>query len=508
MNATEQQDHQSERPLVLVPDANVLIHGKALVDMPWEEFGRPKVEVLFVPPMVRELDKLKTQTGRQNKLARQLSSDIRSLISAPNRSAEIREVNPAVIKRLELRAVTESLHPALRLDHADQALINYILWLRQEGNDVLLLTDDTICGTTAHEVGLPVRFLPEAWLRPPEPDESARENARLKAEVQRLTAAEPKVELRFQNTADTPLTELRAGLTRWPALSDAEIGALIKEVERLCPQAISFDLPQPRAIDALAERIGRISRPLVRSIYEPATEEEIERYKTIEYPEWLETVRSVFASLHHALEIRTEWPRVVAVAANRGTRPATEALLTIQARGAITLLNEDDLDEDEEGETDPSVEVDRLELPLPPTPPRGRTKTFDPLEIYRGLNAGALPTISPRSLHLPHLSLPTPRESDAFYWRAGRRDWSGTMELECASWRHGQDPIRFVLRVRPKEQVATSAAVEISVHAHNITKPQVVRLPVQFDYEDGSTFAEGLALVELLGHSAGARRRL
>ena len=221
MNA-EQRDPQVERPLLLVPDANVLIHGKALVDMPWAEFGRSKVEVLFVPPMVRELDKLKTQTGRQNKLARQLSSDIRSLISAPNRSAEVRRMNPSVVKRLELRAITEPFHSALRLDHADQALINYAIWLQQEGNDVILLTDDTICGTTAQEVGLPVHFLPETWLRQPEPDESARENARLKAEVQRLTAAEPKVKLGFQDAADTPFTELRVGLTRWPALSHAE----------------------------------------------------------------------------------------------------------------------------------------------------------------------------------------------------------------------------------------------------------------------------------------------
>lgn len=80
--------------------------------------------------------------------------------------------------------------PALRLDHADQASINYAFTLRQEGNDVLLLTDDTICGTTAQGVGLSVQFLPESWRRQPEPDESAKESARLKAKVQRLSAAE------------------------------------------------------------------------------------------------------------------------------------------------------------------------------------------------------------------------------------------------------------------------------------------------------------------------------
>ena len=502
-----------ERSLVVVPDANVLIHGKALVDLPWAELGRSKVEVLFVPPMVRELDKLKTQTGRPNKIARQLSSDIRALITAPDRRAEVRRANPAVGKRIELGAVTESLHPALRLDHADQALINYALWLRQEGNDVLLLTDDTICGTTAQEVGLPVHFLPDAWLRQAEPDESAKENARLKAEVQRLSAAEPKVELSFRDSAGAALTELRVGLTRWPALSDAEADELMAQVQRLCPQATSFERPKLKATDALLDRFERMSQLSAfgsRSVYEPATAEEIEHYTTAEYPDWLESVRSSLASLHHTLEARTQWPHVVAVAANVGTRPATEPLLTIQARGAIALLNEDDVNEDADAddEEESSAKARRFELPLPPTVPRGRTKTVDPLGIYRGLNAGAYATVTPLPLHLPHLSPPKPRDSDAFYWRTGRRDWSGTMELECASWRHGQDPLHFALSVRPEEQVATSAVIEISVHAHNIADPRVVRLAVRIDYEDGPTVDEGRALVELLCRTARAKGRL
>ena len=508
MGEAEQGSEESERPLVVVPDANVLVHGKALVDLPWAELGRSDVEVLFVPPMVRELDKLKTQTGRQNKIARQLSSDIRALITAPDRRAEVRKASPAVSKRVELRSVTESLHPALRLDHADQALINYALWLRQQGDDVVLLTDDTICGTTAQEVGLPVHFLPEAWLRQPEPDDTAKENARLKAEVQRLSAAEPKVQLTFQDDAGQPLTELRAGLTRWPALSGPEVDELMADVQRLCPPATSFERPQPRATDVLRGRLERMSQLSVfgaRSVYEPATEVEIERYKTAEYPEWLESVRSALASIHDTLEAATEWPNLVAVAANVGTRPATEALLSIQARGAIELLNDDDVDEDQEPV---SGKAARLELPLPPAPPRGRTKTVDPLGVYRGLNSGAFATAHAIPLQIPHLLPSKPRVSDAFYWRAGRRDWVRAMELECASWRHGQEPLQFALRVRSEEKVATSGVIEISVHAHNIADPRVAKLPVRFDYQEGLTLGEARALVHMLGQTARAKGRL
>jgi hypothetical protein len=57
--------------LTVIPDTNVLIHGKSLADIPWTELGRAKIEILFVPPTIRELDKLKNQTGRPNKIARQ-----------------------------------------------------------------------------------------------------------------------------------------------------------------------------------------------------------------------------------------------------------------------------------------------------------------------------------------------------------------------------------------------------------------------------------------------------
>jgi hypothetical protein len=130
----------------------------------------------------------------------------------------LRKSGPTLSKRVELRSVTETLNAALRLDHADQTLINYALHLQRDGADVLLLTDDTICGTTAQEVGLATHFLPEHWLREPELDKSGKEIARLKAENSRLIKAEPEVKLAFRDRADKPITRLDVSLTRWPAL--------------------------------------------------------------------------------------------------------------------------------------------------------------------------------------------------------------------------------------------------------------------------------------------------
>jgi len=133
-------------------------------------------------------------------------------------------------------------------------------------------------------------------------------------------------------------------VTHWPTLSEAELDELMADVQRLCPQATSFERPQPPATDALLSQFERLSLPSAfysRSLYEPATEKEIERYKTEDYPNWLASVRSSLASLHHTLGARREWPLVVAIAANAGTRPALNALLTVHARGAIVLLEHD-----------------------------------------------------------------------------------------------------------------------------------------------------------------------
>ena len=101
------------RPLTVVPDANVLIHGKSLSELPWADLSRPIIEVLLVPPTIAEIDKLKVETGRPKKIARQLSSDIRALIRAGGQT-KIRNSGPTVSKRVELRrAATEPLHPTL-----------------------------------------------------------------------------------------------------------------------------------------------------------------------------------------------------------------------------------------------------------------------------------------------------------------------------------------------------------------------------------------------------------
>lgn len=63
----------SSEPQIVVPDCNVLIHGKALRSLPWEEWGQKAIEILIVGPVLGELDTVKTRPGRPGRIAREIS---------------------------------------------------------------------------------------------------------------------------------------------------------------------------------------------------------------------------------------------------------------------------------------------------------------------------------------------------------------------------------------------------------------------------------------------------
>lgn len=91
-----------------------------------------------------------------------------------------------------------------------------------------------------------------------------------------------------------------------------------------------------------------------RTVHEPATEDEIENYRTQKYPDWLEQVRTALGSLHDTLQAHTDPPWVLAVAANKGTRPAQDTLLSMVAMGNFAIRDEDVSDgADDDGDEAP-----------------------------------------------------------------------------------------------------------------------------------------------------------
>jgi hypothetical protein len=289
-----------------------------------------------------------------------------------------------------------------------------------------------------------------------------------------------------------------------------EVAALMEEVEHLCPPATSFERPSAPT-DAFGEAsrrladVVRMSGLLQREVYEPATNEEIERYKTKDYPAWLAEVRRALESLHHDLQGRTRWPSVVVEAANVGTRPALDVRLRMAAHGAFTITCSDDGDE-EEGEEAP-VSTEPFRLPLPPAPPRGRLRATGLLGLDWA--TGQIDASSLRTLDIPRLGPPPARQADAFYWRSGRNGPTKLKELECMSWRHHRDDaMQFELTISSDELVDNGGALEIDVHAANLSDPASAKLPVRIRFADAATLTEAEKLVQVLGGAARTHKRL
>ena len=250
----------SSQPLIVVPDCNVLIHGKALHSLPWEEWGQEAIEIVIVGPVLGELDAVKNRPGRPGRIARDVNSEIRTLLDKPDHENVLRESNPRVTRRLWLgqKEAREARREGIDLTHGDQAIINRALWWLDNGREVIFLTDDTLAAANAKEFGLPYRLLPQTWLRPTESDETQKEATRLKAEIARLQASEPQLEGWFEDADGKRIERIDATLKPYLAIAPELIEPLVARVRQANPVAV----PEPATNSATTAPI-KASPPAV-----------------------------------------------------------------------------------------------------------------------------------------------------------------------------------------------------------------------------------------------------
>ena len=74
-----------------------------------------------------------------------------------------------------------------------------------------------------------------------------------------------------------------------------------------------------------------------RRVFRPATHEEIEQYRDEDYPRWLERCEETLRAYHRTLQAETSVLGFAFLAENSGTRPAADALVTIEARGGFEI---------------------------------------------------------------------------------------------------------------------------------------------------------------------------
>jgi hypothetical protein len=473
-------------PLIIFPDTNVLVQGRALHDLPWSELGTGPIDLVLCGPVIRELDRLKTRPGRAGKVARAYSAKVRELMSSADKSEVLLESNPRVM--LRLAPGKTNLAPqrqGLDVSHDDQAIINQALARLDQDEDVVLLTGDNFAALAAEEFGLPARLMPEHWLKEPEKDDSARELARRDAEIARLKATEPKLEHRFIDSDRNEIERLEVTMKRYQAVKLEDVDRLVARVVALAPMAAvtpvaAANYVQPQATGRGFD-LSKISYPSLGMT--PVTEADVEKYES-DYREWLARVRNKIAGFHAEWNRRREWPRAIFCATNTGTRPANDVLVEVKASGDFQLTGyRQDADDNKRPERG-----NWLELSLPPTPPK-------PMPRSVGLLSRHWPGRDPSELSRPFFpTMPPRRDDDAFYWKVGRSDPTEVLSLECKAWRHGRDEEEFSFRVWARDECEVRGLITARINASNLTDPTERRLPLRITFEDCDclTMAESL----------------
>lgn len=466
------------QPLAVVPDTNVLIHGRALHELPWSELAVEEIEVLIVGPVLRELDALKTRAGRPGRIARDVSCELRALLAGPEEGDVIAQAGPRVTRRLWLGDEARTpVRDGIDVTHGDLAIINRALWLLDRGRDVLLLTDDTLAAAHAKEFGLPFRLLDEAWLRAPEADEAQKEVARLKAEIARVRSTEPVLRGWFVDEVGEPVERVDATLGRHLAVEESQVEELMERVLKANPMAPELPSPaKPAPRPPGPVDLAFIDADMDRH-FSPILERADRKYRE-EYASWTDAVRRKLADLHREWDRRRRWPRLTLMASNEGSRPAEEALVEIVVQGDFTVMRptkwKGDAAKMERAKRDTG-----LSIPMPPTPPIRQTAASLLLGHARNVDLLRSPFA-----HGPLLGLSRTRDADAFYWRTGRGEPVRSLELDCASWRHAREPEDFPFVVGGRDDAPVRGLVVGRLSAANLGTPVEVRLPVRIGFED------------------------
>ena len=329
------------RILYLFPDTNLFIQCRALGELgwtAWKEFD--EVHLIVSRPVQSEIDKHKNQGGaRLARRAKAATSLLREILGDEAGHKVVREAGPTVklFIRLELK---ENPDLSDRLDYRepdDRLVRTADAFLQQNPDtDARILTHDTGPMASARMVGVPVEAIPDDWLLPPESTEAEKKIKELEGEIARLKKTEPNIRIRCVLYSDHEETEkIEIEVPRYLALTEEEVSGLMGRIASRFPMATEFGSQEPGERDT---HMRTALRGFANQVFVPATNEEISSYKNKKYPEWIEGCKEILCDYHNLLERRARPPTFIFSITNDGTRPAKDALITIEAKGRFEIM--------------------------------------------------------------------------------------------------------------------------------------------------------------------------
>ena len=505
-------------------DTNLFIQCHPLQQLDWSRWrGFEQVRLIVSSPVMHEIDRLKTRGGRVGKRARAASAMFREMLGQTHKL--VHDQSPRVVLSVEPQHTpTLDLTERLNYQERDHQLLGTVHAFGQSNptSDVRLLTHDTIPLYTAQGLDLTADQIPDDWLLPPETTETERKMAALQAENTLLKAAEPSFSIHCEDQSDTTVERYHASYTWYEPLTEAEVHSLMQRLKARFPLATDFGSREPAERPAPPTVANRLFS--TRQVFTPATDEEIEKYRDEDYPRWLERCEETLRAHHRTLQAETPVLGFAFLAENSGTRPAADALVTIEARGGFEIRPPpfDDTDEDREGEDKASGSLESGALPPPPVAPRGRWKNTvggQPGDVLRTFSligrsmqdlsgiANPDPHILTRPLAIPSFDPPDPRDPNAFHYKPRRpAEPQASFALECAQWRHDNEAATFFGEIHvPTDRDAAEGLLVCRIQAANLSKSVSCRIPVRIAIAHVSALESARGMVEALDDTLGSR---
>jgi hypothetical protein len=471
--------------MIFFPDTNFFLHFKDPQEIPWSAVtADDHVRLIICANTQRELDKKKFELkGRALRHARKWASIIGEILDTET-PKELRPNRPRVTLELHLeRQKGWSAPPELDAAVPDDAYVADVLaYIDATGNtECALLTADTGPRGKAKRHGLRAlsAWQPD-WELPEETDERDKKINHLE---QQLTAAQ-KVGPAISATTkigELAVREITVEVTRYPALTEPEIAALLAELEMSHPRATDFSCPdQGKTGSTTSGRPTGIDVAGPQGAFEwvGPTDDQIAAYSA-DYDKWLQEARQLARTLPGALQEDEFETSFMLELSNSGASAAEDVWFSLTATAGLLLRSpkedDEDIEDDQpcnsEGKTKPS------RLRLPPTAPRWKRLYSDPmlairpelltptnstalsnamramgvvnpagldhfntmqdrltqamnipglnalrgmdhLDIFSGRDAAwAVPSMGPGFLKNIELGLPRPRDQEKFYWK-------------------------------------------------------------------------------------------
>ena len=491
-------------------DSNLFIQCRPLEQIdwsPWDTFE--EVRLIVSSPVLREIDYRKNKgNDRVGRRARATSAMFRKMLSKGHKF--VRNDAPRVALYIESHhRYSKDLEHRLNYEERDDQLIGVAYEFAQHNKscEVRLLTHDTTPLYTANGLGLTADIIPDEWLLPPETTKKEKEMRALREENTRLKKAEPSFTIRCVDKSDLELKRYHSSHTWFEPLTDEQIDGLMQRLKDRFPRVTDFGSREPS--ERALKRTGWNSLLGTTEIFTPATDKEIAKYTDETYPNWLNDCEHLLRNHHRALQLQTSVLGFSFLAENTGTRPAADALITIEARGRFRIKPPptDGRDDEQDGGTDDLGTLLPKVLPPPPVAPMGRWRRkighwhqIDAVTRSLLRNRDLVPRASGIS-DLPSLQFQNPRrDRNAFYYKPDRpaRPQS-TFSLECDQWRHDDGEINFCGEIHvPTDHDVAKGAIACRIQASNLSKSTFVCIPVEIEIKFVSAFESAQDLVEAL----------